>query len=154
LINTKINKFLEDYKVDNIKFKQNQTTKSKSKSNQENENSFYFTTIYVGNPSLKFQKHIKPVFQKYNIEIKPTPVEKYQTILTTKANARKLSMRMSSTNILVLKIRTFPTWERHPDNFCDESKTTKDPTNTAQYFSTYTTANPVKTQTSMTILKF
>ena len=59
-----------------------------------------------------------------------TPVEKYQTILTTKAIDRKFSMRMSSTNILVLKIRTSPTWERHPDNFSDESKTTKDPTKT------------------------
>ena len=38
-----------------------------------------------------------------------TPAEKFQTILTTKAIARKLSMRMSSTNILVLKIRTSPT---------------------------------------------
>ena len=71
MINTKINKFLEDYKVDNIKFKQNQTTKSKSKSNQENENSFYFTTVYLGNPSLKFQKHVKSVFHKYKVEIKP-----------------------------------------------------------------------------------
>ena len=71
MIETKINKFLEDFKVDNITFKQNQTIKSKTKSNQENENFFYFTTIYVGNPSLKFQKHTKTVFQKYNIEIEP-----------------------------------------------------------------------------------
>ena len=35
-----------------------------------------------------------------------TQAEKYQTILTTKAIDRKFSMRMSSTNILVLKIRT------------------------------------------------
>ena len=74
-----------------------------------------------------------------------TPAEKFQTILTTKAIARKLSMRMSSTNVLVLKIRTSPTWERHPDNFSDESKTTKDPTKTAQYFNTSTIANTAKT---------
>ena len=71
LIESKINKFLEDHKVNNITFKQSQTTKNKTKSNQEKENYFYFTTIYVGNPSLKFQNRIKSVFQKYNIEIKP-----------------------------------------------------------------------------------
>ena len=38
LIETKINKCLEGYKVDNITFKQNQTTESKTKSNQENDN--------------------------------------------------------------------------------------------------------------------
>ena len=46
------------------------------------------------------------------------------------------------------------TWERHPDNFSDESKTTKDPTKTAQYSSTSTIVNPAKVQTSTTILKF
>ena len=40
LIETKINKFLEDYKTDNIFFKQNQTTKSRTKLNQENKNIF------------------------------------------------------------------------------------------------------------------
>ena len=50
LIENKINKFLEDHKVNSNTFKQNQTTKNRTKSNQENENSFYFTTIYVGNP--------------------------------------------------------------------------------------------------------
>ena len=105
MIDTKINNFLEDYKVDTITFKQNQATKSKTKSNQENENFFCFTTIYVSNPSLKFQKRIKPVFQKYNIEIKPAyTAEKCPTISTTKANARKLSIRMSFTNILALNI--------------------------------------------------
>ena len=34
-------------------------------------NSFYFTTVYLGNPSLKFQKHVKSVFHKYKVEIKP-----------------------------------------------------------------------------------
>ena len=29
-------------------------------------------------------------------------------------------------------IRSSPTWERRQDNFSDESKTTKDPTKTAQ----------------------
>ena len=111
------------------------------------------TTIYVGNPLLKFQKRIKPVFQKYNIEIKPAyTAEKCPTISTTKANARKLSMRTSFTNILALKIRTSPTWERHLNNFSDESKTTKDPTKTVQYFNI--SANPAKTQTSMIVLKF
>ena len=44
------------------------------------------------------------------------------------------------------------TWERHPDNFSDKSKTTKDPTKTAQYSSTSIAVNPAKIQTS-TILK-
>ena len=57
-------------------------------------------------------------------------------------------MQMLSTNILVLKIRTSPTWERHPDNFSDKSKTTKDPIKTAQYFNTSTIVNPAKIQTS------
>ena len=83
-----------------------------------------------------------------------TQAEKYQTILTTKAIDRKFSMRMSSTNILVLKIRTSPTWERHQDSFSDESKTTKGPTKTARYSSTSTIVNPAKVQTSTTILKF
>ena len=39
-------------------------------------------------------------------------------------------------------------------HFSDKSKTTKDPTKTAQYFNTSTIANPAKTQTLMTILKF
>ena len=63
-------------------------------------------------------------------------------------------MRMSSSNILVLKIRTSPTWERHPNNFSDKSKTTKNPTKTAQYLNTSTIANPAGIQTSTTILKF
>ena len=63
-------------------------------------------------------------------------------------------MRMSIENILGLKVRTSPTWKRHPDNFSDESKATKGPTKTALYFNISTTANPAKTQTSMTILKF
>ena len=47
----------------------NQTTKS----NEENENSFYFTTIYLGNPSLKFQKTCKNrFFKSTKVEIKPT----------------------------------------------------------------------------------
>ena len=71
LIENKINKFLEDHKVNSNTFKQNQTTKNRTKSNQENENSFYFTTVYLGNPSLKFQKHVKSVFHKYKVEIKP-----------------------------------------------------------------------------------
>ena len=61
---------------------------------------------------------------------------------------------MSYTNTLALKIRTSPTLEKHPDNFSDVVKTTKDPTKTAQYFIISTTANPAKTQISMTILKF
>ena len=36
LIETKINKLLEDYRIDNNTFKQNQTTKSRTKSSQEN----------------------------------------------------------------------------------------------------------------------
>ena len=36
LIDNKINKFLEHYKVDNVTFKQYQTAKSKTKTNQEN----------------------------------------------------------------------------------------------------------------------
>ena len=63
-------------------------------------------------------------------------------------------MRMSSTNILVLKIRTSHTWERHLDNFSDKSKTIKGPTKIAKYFNTSTTANHAKTQTSTTTLKF
>ena len=59
---------------------------------------------------------------------------------------------MSSTIILVLKTRT-STWEIHPDNFSDESKTTKDPTKTVQYFNTSTSENPSKTETSMTVSK-
>ena len=68
-----------------------------------------------------------------------------------------LSMQMSFTNIFFLKIRTSPTWESHPDNFSDKSKTTKNPTKTAQYFNISKFANPVcnlKIQISMTILKF
>ena len=63
-------------------------------------------------------------------------------------------MRMSSTNILILKIRTSPTWERHQDSFSNESKTTKGQTKTVLYSSTSTIANPAKVQTFMTILKF
>ena len=36
LIDNKINKFLEHYKVDNVTFLQYQTAKSKTKTNQEN----------------------------------------------------------------------------------------------------------------------
>ena len=57
---------------------------------------------------------------------------------------------MSSTNILALKIRTSSTLERHPDNFSDELKTTKNPIKIAQYFNTSKIANPAKTQTSIT----
>ena len=42
------------------------------------------------------------------------------------------------------QLLTYPTWERHPDNFSDESKTTKDPTKTAQYFNTSTIINSAK----------
>ena len=59
LIENKINKFLEDHKVNSNTFKQNQTTKNRTKSNQVHENSFYYTTVYLGYPSLKFQKHVK-----------------------------------------------------------------------------------------------
>ena len=55
-------------------------------------------------------------------------------------------MRMSFTNILVLKVRTSLTLEKHPDNFSDKLKTTKDLTKTAQYFNTSTIANSAKTQ--------
>ena len=82
--------------------KQNQTNKSKTKTNQENGNSFYFKTIYKDNLSLKY---IKSVFQKYKLN-QHTPAENYQSILIPKANAQKLSVRMSSTNLLVLKIIT------------------------------------------------
>ena len=37
----------------------------------KNENSFYSTTVYLGHPSLKFQKHVKSVFHKFKVEIKP-----------------------------------------------------------------------------------
>ena len=65
-----------------------------------------------------------------------------------------LSMRMSFTNIFALNIRTSFTWEIHPENFSDKTKTTNSPTKTAQYFNISTFANPAKTQISMTILKF
>ena len=40
-----------------------------------------------------------------------------------------------------LKIRTSPTWVKHPDNFSDKLKTTKDPTKAVQYFIIPTAAN-------------
>ena len=46
-------------------------------------------------------------------------------------------MRIIFINILAL-IRTSPTWERHPENFSDDLKTTKDPTRTEQYFNSFT----------------
>ena len=49
IIQTKINKFREAYNIDNLTFRQNQTTKSKTKKKLKNvkENFSYFTTIYV-----------------------------------------------------------------------------------------------------------
>ena len=91
-----------------------------------------FKYVYIGNPSLKFQKHIKSIFQKYNKKIIPACTSrKISNYFNTKANAWKLSMQMSSINILVLKIRISPTWEWHPDNFSGKSKTTKDLTKKA-----------------------
>ena len=58
------------------------------------------------------------------------------------------------TNIPALKIRTSPILEHHPDNLFIKLKTKKDARKTAQYFNISTTANPAKTQISMTIFKF
>ena len=59
LIHTETNQFLEAYKIDNLTFKRNQMTNSKTKKNSKNEKfSLVFTTIYVGNCSLKSQKRI------------------------------------------------------------------------------------------------
>ena len=76
LIQTKINKFLEAYNIDNLTFKQNQITNSKTKKNSENENFSYFTTMYVGNCSLKFHKRITSIFEKHNVVIKPAYTSK------------------------------------------------------------------------------
>ena len=84
-------------------------TNSKIKKNSEKKNFYYFTTIYVGNCSLKFQKRITTVFQKHNVTIKSAYIsKKYLTTLTIKANVRKHLTRMSFISILALLIRASP----------------------------------------------
>ena len=57
LIRIKIHKFLETHKINNLTFKQEQTTNNgkQSEKNSEVDQCSYFTIIYLGNCSPKFQ---------------------------------------------------------------------------------------------------
>ena len=73
LIRTKIHKFLENNKINNLNFNQEQKTNTgkQSEKNSEIEQCSYFTVIYLGNCSLRCQKRIKTVFEKHGVRIIP-----------------------------------------------------------------------------------
>ena len=48
----------------------------KNEKKTEIESYSYFTTVYVGSCSIKFQKRIASIFQKHNINIKPAYTSK------------------------------------------------------------------------------
>ena len=76
LIESKINKFLDAHKIDNSTFKQNKSINTKNEKKTETENYSYFTTVYVGSCSIRFQKRIASIVQKHNINIKPAYTSK------------------------------------------------------------------------------
>ena len=65
LIESKTNKLLEAHKIDNSTFKQNENINTKNEQKIETENCSYFTTVYVGSCSIRFQKRIASIFQKH-----------------------------------------------------------------------------------------
>ncbi len=73
---SKIKKFFEIQKIDNSTFKQNQKSNIKNEKKADIENFAYFTTVYIGNCSLRFQKRIASIFQRHNIIIKPAYTSK------------------------------------------------------------------------------
>ena len=54
------------------------------------ENCSYFTTVYIGSCSLRFQKPIASILKKQNITLKPTYTsKKFLTTSVTKVNGWK-----------------------------------------------------------------
>ena len=88
----------------------------------ETGNYSYFTTVYVGSCSIRFQKRIASIFQKHNIIIKPG--KKFLTTSATKVNARKYLMQMLFINTLALQIRASLTLEKHHNKSSEELQTT------------------------------
>ena len=145
LIESKINKFLEIYKIDNSTFKQNEKK-------TEIESSSYLTTVYVGSCSIRFQKRMASIVQKHNIVIKPAYTSK--EVFNYFNNKSKCS-EVFDTNV----IYKYTCSADHSISYIGETsqqifQRITDHCGTAQHLNIFSIAKPIKTLTLFKTLKF
>ena len=145
---SKINKFLDAHKIDNSIFKQNKSINTKNEKKTETENYSYFTTVYVGSWSIRFQKQIASIFQKHNINIKPAYTSK--KVSDYFSNKSKCSEVFDANVIYKYTCsadQSISYIGETSRQIFRELQTTVATIKTAQYFNIFSIAKPVKTLT-------